>query len=268
LWLLVPLVFFSLSRGKQAQYVLPLVPAVALLVASRWHARPRGLRAAAVGWGGLGLAFVGIAIAGVPGLDSGRVPVEIAARAAFAFGVVAAAAAVLVWLSAAGRLRLAAIGLSLPLVVFPVVAAPVLKAVADDRSPRRLAEALERRLTPETDLLWVGSYAAGLSFYLERAIPVASTDGAEFRSNYILRNAERFFDQSDMLLPLSAAERAVSECTGPRVLLVGVGSRDMVGFIEESGVPMLAENRRWVAFGPDCASVGDTEVGLDGEVGR
>jgi 4-amino-4-deoxy-L-arabinose transferase-like glycosyltransferase len=268
LWLLVPLVFFSLSRGKQEQYVLPLVPAVALLVASRWHGRPRGLLAAAVGWGGLGLVVVGMAIAGVPGFVSGRVPVEIAARAALGFGIAAVVGAVLVWLSTAGRLKLAAIGLSLPLVVFPIVAAPVLKAVADDRSTRRLADAVELRLTPETELLWVASYAAGLSFYFERAIPVASTDGAEFRSNYILRNAERFFDESDMLLPLAAVERAVSECTGPRVLFVGAARRDLVGFIEESGVPMLAENRRWIAFGPGCASLAGTEVGLDGEARR
>ena len=36
LWLVVPLVFFSLSRSKLPQYILPLMPAVALLLASRW----------------------------------------------------------------------------------------------------------------------------------------------------------------------------------------------------------------------------------------
>ena len=73
LWLVVPLIFFSLSRGKQEQYMLPLVPAVALLVASRWTGRPRGVRVAAVIWGVLGLAMVTVAALGVPGLDTDRV---------------------------------------------------------------------------------------------------------------------------------------------------------------------------------------------------
>jgi hypothetical protein len=241
--------------------VLPLVPALALLAASRWHGRPRGLVTAAACWGGLGVAMVGMALAGMPGLESGRVSVEIAARAALGFGIAAVVGATLVWFSVTGRRTLAAIGLSLPLVVFPFIAAPVLKAVADDRSARGLAEAVEPRMTPETRLLWVESYAAGLSFYLERTIPVASTDGAEFRSNYILRNVGRFFDESETLLPLSAAERAVSECTGPRIFLVGAGNRNMVGFIEASGVPILTKNRRWIAFGPDCGR----DVGLEFE---
>ena len=153
---------------------------------------------------------------------------------------------------------------------FPIVASPLLKAVADDRSARGLAEAIELRLTPQTDLLWIESFAAGLSFYLERTIPVATADGDELRSNYILRNGARFFDESDMLLPLSAAKLAVSSCTGPRFLLVGATNEDMVDFIEEAGVSMLTGNRRWVAFGPDCGGnarfAPGSEVDPGGEV--
>ena len=78
LWLLVPLVFFSLSRSKLPQYILPLMPAVALLLASRWapgSSLPRrSTMVSLAGWSLLGLAM---AAAGVGALDESRVPPEL-----------------------------------------------------------------------------------------------------------------------------------------------------------------------------------------------
>jgi hypothetical protein len=104
-----------------------------------------------------------------------------------------------------------------------------------------------------------------MSFYLERTIPVASSDGSELRSNYILRNAEKYHDESGLLRPLAAAERAVSDCEGPRVFLLSTRRRDLGDAIEAAGLSYLGGNRRWLAFGPDCARVteyppGETEV--------
>jgi 4-amino-4-deoxy-L-arabinose transferase-like glycosyltransferase len=39
LWILVPFVFFSLSQSKRPQYIVPLLPAVALLAARAWTMR-------------------------------------------------------------------------------------------------------------------------------------------------------------------------------------------------------------------------------------
>jgi hypothetical protein len=39
LWILLPLVFFSLSSSKMPQYVLPIVPAFALVTAGLWSGR-------------------------------------------------------------------------------------------------------------------------------------------------------------------------------------------------------------------------------------
>jgi 4-amino-4-deoxy-L-arabinose transferase-like glycosyltransferase len=258
LWLVVPLVFFSLSRGKQEQYVLPLVPAIALLVATAWSDRPRGVRAAAVCWGIFGAILIGVALYGLPGLDPDRVPVDVAIRAAAGIGIVALAGGVVAWFAMPSRRRLAVFGLSLPLVGIPVAAAPVLEAVAESRSARGLARAVAPHIGPETELLWVESYAAGLSFYLRRTIPVASADGDEFRSNYILRNSELFLDDAGLLRPLASAESAVEECRGDQIFLLGTGSRDLGDVIEASGIEQLAENRRWMAFGPDCVS--DVEI--------
>ena len=83
---------------------------------------------------------------------------------------------------------------------------------------------------------------------------MATTDGDELRSNYILRNAEVFFDDEGLLRPLAAAERSVAECDGQQIFLLSTKSRDLGDAIEASGVPPLMENRRWLAFGPDCMS--------------
>ena len=258
LWLVVPLVFFSLSRGKQEQYVLPLVPAIALLVATAWSERPQGVRAAAVCWGIFGAILIGAVLYGLPGLDSDRVPLDVAIRAAAGIGIVALTGGAVAWFAAPSRRRLAVVGLSLPLVGIPVAAAPVLEVVAESRSARGLARAVEPHIGPETELLWVESYAAGLSYYLRRTIPVASVDGDEFRSNYILRNSEVFLDDAGLLRPLASAERAVEECSGDQIFLLGTGSRDLGDVIEASGIEQLTESRRWMAFGPDC--VVDVEI--------
>jgi 4-amino-4-deoxy-L-arabinose transferase-like glycosyltransferase len=259
LWLLVPLVFFSLSRGKQEQYVLPLVPAVALVVASRWSGPVKGVRIAATAWGLLGLAMLVAAALGMPGLDTARVSTETAIRMAIGFGGAASAGAVVAWFGAAGRRHLALMGLALPLMAFPVVSAGLVEEVAADRSARGLAEEVDRRMTADTDLLWIESYAGGVSFYLERTVPLASTDGNELRSNYILRNSEAFLDEAGPLRPLESAADEVADCKGPQIFLLSTKSQDLGDAIEESGVPRLMENRRWMAYGPDCVPFEEPE---------
>ncbi len=267
LWVLVPLVFFSLSRGKQEQYVLPLVPAVALLVASRWPSCWKGVRFASVVWALVGAAFVTVAALGAPGLDPARVSIETATGFAVGFGAAAIVGAVLAWLGARTRRHLAVIGLALPMLAFPMAGSRLMNSVAADRSTRGLATEVERRLTADTELLWIESYAGGLSFYLERTIPVASNDGDELRSNYILRNSEIFLDDDGLLRPLAAAERSVSECDGPKIFLLSTKSRDLGDAIEASGFPLLMENRRWLAFGPECVSrTASAEASTDDEV--
>jgi len=255
LWLVVPLVFFSLSRGKQEQYMLPLVPALALMVACRWPGRGGGYRLAAVGWGLLGIVMLGVAVTGAPGLDTTRVSAEVAIRGAFGIGVVAVAGSIIAWVFARTPRFLSVVALSLPLVAFPLICAPLIESVAGDRSAKALAETLRPEMGPDIELLWVEAYAPGLSFYLERTIPVASSDGGELRSNYILRNAEKFQDDSGLLRPLAAVERAVSDCDGRSVFLLSTRRRDLKDAIEASGLPYLDGNRRWMAFGPDCAPV-------------
>src|ERR1043165_9950885 len=58
LWVAVPLLFFSLSQSKRPQYILPLMQAVALLVARVWCDARRGTRIAAAAMALLGAACI------------------------------------------------------------------------------------------------------------------------------------------------------------------------------------------------------------------
>src|SRR5205085_10020308 len=59
LWLAIPFVFFSLNQSKRPQYVLPLMPAIALLVAKLWsEARTRAAAIVVIGFGVLLLAAI------------------------------------------------------------------------------------------------------------------------------------------------------------------------------------------------------------------
>ncbi|HEY6140015.1 MAG TPA: hypothetical protein VI670_19845, partial [Thermoanaerobaculia bacterium] len=60
LWIAIPFLFFSLSQSKRPQYILPLMPAIALLVARTWCASAkRGTRIAAAVLIALGVALIG-----------------------------------------------------------------------------------------------------------------------------------------------------------------------------------------------------------------
>lgn len=249
--------------------MLPLVPAIALLVASRWSGRTPGVRLAALIWGAVGAAMAIVALWFPAVLEGSRVEGEVAVRAVLGIGFTALFGAALAWWSAIRRPLLVVIGLSLPLLAIPVLGGPAIQAVAADRSTKDLAGALEAHVDSDTRLLWVESYAAGLSFYLERTIPVASPTGQEFRSNYILRYDERFRSDGGLLRPLEAAETALFDCQGPRVLLFDNKTRKLRSVVEDAGVPVLEGNRRWVAYGPDCViesgdSPAQSELSEDG----
>jgi hypothetical protein len=203
-------------------------------------------------WALFGLALLIVAALGIPGLDTTRVSTGVAVWTATAFGIVALIGAGLAWVGAAARRPIAVIGLALPLMAVPIISGSLMEAVAASRSTREMAAAIEDTLQPDTDLMWVESFAPGMSFYLQRVVPLASVDGDELRSNYILRNAEVFLEDAGPLRPLASAEQAVADCTGSQVFLLSIRNREFGDVIEASGVPRLMESRRWMAFGPDC----------------
>jgi 4-amino-4-deoxy-L-arabinose transferase-like glycosyltransferase len=225
LWLAIPLVFFSLSKSKLPQYILPLMPSVALLVASRWSTLrdlPRRSTAVSlVGWSAFALVM---AAAGFGALEKTRIepellaPLPTPARLMAAVCLLSLGWAILALRGRRGSWLIAA--LSLPMVALPVVLQPVITAAAERRSERALADLIQSELPAETEVVGYRAWRPSLSFYLRRPIPILSRDGDELRSNYILRTHDRWSDPDGWLRPIPPDLNEITSCDQPRVILV------------------------------------------------
>jgi 4-amino-4-deoxy-L-arabinose transferase-like glycosyltransferase len=225
LWLLVPLVFFSLSRSKLPQYILPLMPAVALLLASRWardSSLPRRTAMISVaGWGIFGIALAATGAGVLGGIHGSPALLEVLPRSAFLMAGICLAS-VIGALAALGTGRgswLIAM-LSLPLVAIPVVLYPVIAVITEQRSERALAALIRTELPAETEVLGLRGWRPSISFYLQRPIPIFSPDGNELRSNYILRTYDRWVTADGPLRPAASLTPWAIRCDQPTVFLV------------------------------------------------
>lgn len=252
LWLLVPLAFLSLSRSKLPQYILPLAPAVALLVASRWptggRARPHAAWLGILGWSAFGVAM---AAAAAGAFDGSRIEPDLLAvlprPAMIMAGVCLAAAAAAVAALRRGHGPALVAALSLPLVALPVVLRPVISALGEHRSERSLATTIRTELPAETEVIGLQAWRPSISFYLRRPVPIVSADGDELRSNYILRTHDRWFDPDGVLRPLASAP-AAGRCDQPTVLLVHAKRTDLQNRLEAAGLELLGAGPKIHAF--------------------
>ncbi|MEX1309755.1 MAG: glycosyltransferase family 39 protein [Candidatus Sulfomarinibacteraceae bacterium] len=244
LWLAIPLVFFSLSRSKLPQYILPLMPAVALLVASRWstlHDLPRRSTAVSlVGWSILALVM---AAAGLGALEQTRIQPELLAALPAPAGLMAVVCLLSVgWAVVAlrsGRGSWLVAALSLPMVALPVVLQPVITAAAERRSERALADLIRSELPAEAEVVGYRVWRPSLSFYLRRPVPILSRDGAELRSNYILRTHDRWSDPAGWLRPIPPNLNVITSCDQPRVILVHARRPDHQALMDGAGLEKI-----------------------------
>ncbi|MDH5196161.1 MAG: glycosyltransferase family 39 protein, partial [Gemmatimonadota bacterium] len=193
LWILVPLLLFSVSRSKRPQYMLPLIPPVGLLIALWWsrsHDRLGGIQLAGTALLVFGGALLALAPA-IPGWLDTRAGVGAAiGPTAVKLGIVTlVSGAVAFGLAARGRWALPA--LVFPVAAIPFVSMPLMDRIGEDRSSRAAATAVRPFLTAETEVIAVATYPLSLSFYLERTLTLATADGRELTSNYITRRHER-----------------------------------------------------------------------------
>lgn len=252
LWMFLPLVFFSLSHSKQIPYVLPLVPAIALLTAWSWSGESErwpGVRAAAAGWVLISAVFLsiwgGLGAERLAGGFSTSVP-QVSLRLA----LVALAAAIGGFLSARHR-AFAPIALSLPLVFFLPLIKPVENVVAEERSGRAMALAAADILEPETAILGIEAFYPSLAFYLGRPIQLASATGDPSRSNYI----EFAYDSllGTGFPPMVAADTwrgRVEECSRPILILIRSNRGSQRSELEALGLPLVFANDNFLLFGP------------------
>jgi 4-amino-4-deoxy-L-arabinose transferase-like glycosyltransferase len=173
LWAAVVFVFFSASSSKLVSYILPMFPALALLVGARL---PQ-LSARALAWQTLPAALAGIALlALMPGIEryaSRQVPVELFRDYAawlIAAGVIEiAGAAACAWLAWRGRAAaalalLAAVGL-----VFAQLALSGHESLSTANSAYHIAQKIKPELKPGMPFYSVNTYDQSLQFYLQRS---------------------------------------------------------------------------------------------------
>ena len=243
LWLVIPFVFFSLSQSKRPQYIVPLMPAIALLIARIWE-EARTRIAAIV------LAVLGALLLAAP-LFAHRAKMQpeiasVAPSTAIALGI-AFALGGLVALFAKKR-ELILIGLTLPVVALPLVTNPLMRAIAERRSAKSFAGELAPHLQPQTTVIGVEAFTGSMAFYLQRPIVVVTEDASELTSNYLVRRYERFTtNPASPLKPLPYFERSLAS-NEPRVYVLRNDDTKRAMLLESRGWRKVADGAHHVAY--------------------
>jgi 4-amino-4-deoxy-L-arabinose transferase-like glycosyltransferase len=251
-WVLGPLAFFSLNQSKLPQYVLPLMPAIAL--AAAWSlSRTKG----ASGRSAYVVCAVAFAAAlasvtwwlphSVPLTADERAAIPLAARTLGVALLVSAALAVL----AARRASevLAGCAYALPVIVLPLAIAGLLRAVGIDRSAYALATAVHDR-----SVLAVAAYPPSLPFYLGRAVPVATANARELTSTFIADYADHYRTvPGSPLLAADAWRERLARCLEPTVFVTRAGDKDTRAVL--ASLPLLFSDGHFAAYGPCAARV-------------
>ncbi len=248
-WIFVPFVFFTLSMSKRPQYMLPLVPAVAFLGALSWRSQTtfNGARIAAAGLAMLGVFLIGSAGHIARWVVATETVEPVIPATALALGIVCVAAAVMLWLGRQQR-SVVLLGLALPIAAIPVVGGELMKAIGADRSARALAHAIEQAAGSTVQVVSIETLPLSLPFYLRQPIVVATDDGDEWTSNYLLRNFDTVKD-APTVRPAAWWREALVECRRPRVFVTSVDNEAARATLSAT-LPLIATSRKYDAYGP------------------
>jgi hypothetical protein len=223
--------------------VLPLMVPIALLIARVWE-EARTRIAAVV------LTFLGaLLLAGSFFVHRTKLKPELMAVAdetALAFGVVFAIGGIVALF--AKRRELVLMALTLPAFALPLIATPMLHAVAERRSAKSFVAELQPHLTPETQIIGVEAFTGSMMFYLQRPITVVTKDASELTSNYLMRRYDRF--TSNPYSPLKRPpyfEQSLT-ATNPRVYIVRLQDAQWRRVLESHGWKPIAEGAHHVAY--------------------
>lgn len=162
IWVLFTLIFFSISRSKLATYILPAIPALAVLLAPQIADALTKIRSAS--W--ICAVIVAALAAGLVVAALGRGP---APPALFAW-VAAAAAVALIGALGASAAWVAPVATSILAFQFLMAAYSLLPP---ERTTWRLTHTIRDAIRPETALFSVGQYRQSLAPYLGRTLRLA-----------------------------------------------------------------------------------------------
>lgn len=257
LWIAVPLLFFTLSQSKRPQYMLPLIPAMGLLVARLWVGRRSVPGAAGIA---LTLGALGALLAAGYPLIPRLLPTTPDIRAAIpgtalTLGIASAAAAVATW-AARTRPAVALVGLALPVSTIPFAGGRLMQAIGAERSAAGIAQAIAPVLETQSQVLAVRAFPLSLPFYLRRTVLLASDDAHELTSNYLTRHDTWRTALGSSLRPADWWREALAGCRA-RVFVVPAADQETRRVLE-ARVPLLIETSRYAAYGP-C---GGTDLAL------
>lgn len=242
LWIAIPFVFFSLNQSKRPQYILPLMPALALIVARVWEeARTRATA--------IVLAVFGALLLVAPlFFHHAKMKPEIAGSAdetAIALGIAFAIGAAVALFTKRRDVALAA--LALPVIAIPLLTQPLMLGVAGRRSAKSFVEELRPHLAPQTPVIGVEAFTGSLAFYLQRPVVVVTEDASELTSNYLIRRYETFTrDPASPLKPLPYFEQSLGGCCPVYILRNDDAKRRAL--LESRGFRRVAEGAHQVAY--------------------
>ncbi|MBE0621878.1 MAG: glycosyltransferase family 39 protein [Burkholderiales bacterium] len=178
LWSAVVFVFFSVSDSKLVSYILPIFPALALLIGVRLTQ----LSTRALAWQTLPAALAGIAVlALMPGIESyasREVPVEMFHN--YAPWLIAAAvlqiagAAACAWLAWRGRTNAALVVLASAGLAFAQLALSGHESLSKANSAYYIVQKIKPELKPGMPFYSVDTYDQSLQFYLQRPTTMVS----------------------------------------------------------------------------------------------
>jgi 4-amino-4-deoxy-L-arabinose transferase-like glycosyltransferase len=250
LWIALPVLFFSLSQSKRPQYILPMIPAVALLIAGSWQKQPAGLPGAR--WGAGGLVAIGLFFMAASRTIPNLVPANPAIAAAIpntaiALGAVCFGAGILAW-AAHQRRDILLLAFSLPVAAIPFSSHTLLEEIGNERSAALLADAIVGAVGQSAIVVGVGAYPPSLPFYLQQTVIVASADGAELTSNYLMQHIREYRGFGSPLRRADWWQEALLACSRPTVFVTlsrNKESREALGQLD-----LIMDNGKYVAYGP------------------
>jgi 4-amino-4-deoxy-L-arabinose transferase-like glycosyltransferase len=244
LWIAIPLTFFSLSQSKLPQYILPLMPAIALVIARVWpetRTRAASVLVAAIGCVLFTAPFV---------LHRTEMKPEVAAVAddtAIVLGIVfvlAGVAALFV-----RRKELVLVALTIPFISLPLITNPLMLSLSERRSMKSFVADLTPYLDPQTKIIGVEAYTGSLAFYLGRPVILLSDDASELTSNYLVSISDDLpRDASSAIREESYFDATVRDCCTPRIYIVRIRDGNRRAVLESLGWRAVADSARLVAY--------------------
>jgi len=228
LWMAVPFVFFSLSQSKRPQYILPLMPAIALCVARRTSpGRVAAIATAVAGAVLLGaIPFVHLPYGHDAAIVIGICALIFGAMAIFTRGAIA-------W-----------IALSIPMLAIPIATTSTMNALAERRSSRSFIADV-RPFVANSDVVGIEAFTGSMAFYLRRPIVIVSPDGEELTSNYIVRHYRDFAGKSTLQPRAWLAEAFTHRGS---VFIVRASDAANRALVEAQGGHLIAQSPHFVAY--------------------